>query len=79
MEPKFLFQLAVINTIFTLVISYIILNLLKYSEFEPLQELLDYYKSLNINIIPASISIFLITLLSTYATMYISTMYTSIF
>ena len=79
MEPKFLFQLAVINTIFTLVISYIILNLLKYSEFEPLQELLDYYKSLNINIIPASISIFLITLLSTYATMYISTMHTSIF
>lgn len=79
MEPKFLFQLAIINTIFTLVISYIILNLLKYSEFEPLQELLDYYKSLNINIIPASISIFLITLLSTYVTMYISTMYTSIF
>lgn len=79
MEPKFLFQLAVINTIFTLVISYIVLNLLKYSEFEPLQELLDYYKSLNINIIPASISIFLITLLSTYATMYISTMHTSIF
>lgn len=79
MEPKFLFQLAVINTIFTLVIAYIILNLLKYSEFEPLQELLDYYKSLNINIIPASISIFLITLLSTYTTMYISTMHTSIF
>ena len=79
MEPKFLFQLAVINTIFTLVISYIVLNLLKYSEFEPLQELLDYYKSLNINIIPASISIFLITLLSTYATIYISTIHTSIF
>ncbi len=79
MEPKFLFQLAVINTIFTLIISYIVLNLLKYSEFEPLQELLDYYKSLNINIIPASISIFLITLLSTYTTMYISTMYTTIF
>lgn len=78
MEPKFLFQLAVINTIFTLVISYSILNLLKYSEFETLQELLDYYKSLNINIIPASISIFLITLLSTYTTIYISTMHTSI-